>query len=60
MIKDKMVGYTARIEQLKNFQTSGQLTNSAIPMGLKPGEKYAAPKVVEKRSKKEKKTWGKF
>jgi hypothetical protein len=61
IIKDKMVGITARVEQLKQYKQNGNTVAAPVPFGLQPGEKkYKAPKVAEKRSKKDKKTWDKF
>jgi len=65
MIKDRLVKYTTRCEQLKQFQKSGVPFSKPIPMGLKPGEKFR-PHEGKKKStggifgKKEKKTWDKF
>lgn len=62
IIKEKLIKYNSRVEQLKQFSLSGSLVPSPIPLGLKPGEKYKPPNVRKKGglfSKKEKKTWKK-
>jgi len=60
LLKDKMVGYTARSEQLKQYLASGNVVSTPIAFGLAPGEKYKPPPIAKKHSKKEKKTWKKF
>src|SRR5690348_6338461 len=37
MIKEKLVHYSTRLEQLKQFQQSGEVVSTAVPFGLKPG-----------------------
>ncbi len=37
MIKEKLVHYSTRLEQLKQFQQNGDVVSSTVPFGLKPG-----------------------
>jgi len=64
IIKEKLVSYNTRVEQLRQYQVSGTFVANPIKMGLKEGEKYKAPELPKKNSgifaKKEKKTWDKF
>jgi len=61
MMKDKMVKYTARSEQLRQFLSTGSAVTSPIAFGLTSGQtKYKPPPIAKKHSKKEKKTWKKF
>mmetsp|Transcript_14537 Transcript_14537/g.20264 ORF Transcript_14537/g.20264 Transcript_14537/m.20264 type:complete len:381 (-) Transcript_14537:219-1361(-) len=62
MIKERLVEYYARIEQLKIFLSSGKTAPRPIPLSGKQGEKYKEPPSKKKSSsglfgKKEKKTW---
>jgi len=59
LLKDKMVSYSSRAEQLRQYVSSGNVVSTPIQFGLTPGEKYKPPP-VKKHSKKEKKTWKKF
>jgi len=59
ILKEKMVSYSARAEQLKQYLASGNTVTNPIQFGITPGEKYKPPP-VKKHSKKEKKTWKKF
>jgi len=64
MIKERLVRYSTRIEQLKQYKKNGNLSSNHIALGLKPGEKYKAPSSKKSSSswfgKKEKKTWNKW
>jgi len=51
MIKDKLIKYSSRMEQLKQFQATGSLVPSPIPFGLSQDEKkYQAPALKKKKS----------
>jgi len=47
LVKEKMVSYSARAEQLKQYMASGNVVSTPPP-------------IVKKKSKNEKKTWKKF
>lgn len=55
MMRERIVAYTMRIEQLRQIQSSGGTVPTPIPFGIKPGEKYKPPPISKKSSGK--KTW---
>jgi len=61
IIKEKMVYYNTRVEQLRQYKSTGNFVPTPIKLGLKEGEKYKPPEIKKKSgglfSKKEKKTW---
>lgn len=55
LLKDRLVAFNMRIEQLNQMRSTGNIVSTPIPFGVKPGEKYKPPPLAKKNSGK--KTW---